>query len=418
MIKSILISFLNKNQILYDRQSGFREKHTTMFPLIEVVTQSFDNINDKLCTCAIALDIKKAFDSVNHSILLNKLSHYGIRGVCHQLLISYLLNRKQYACINDANSPMQEIKSGAPQGSVLRPILFLLYINDLSNTLLCKSRLFADDTLLLYSCDNLNKLEASCDNELLLGKLWIDANKLKINTSKSQAIIINYKLRSPRYDNQLQYNSNYIQSSAKIRYLGVIIDHKLTFLPHIQNSEAKVSGNIGILFKLNKVFPISALKTLYYALVHPLLFYGIIIWGSTNNSYLTKLRSLQNKALKAIGHLGWRTFPKQLYRQFKILKLNDLYKIELSKFVYSYISKYTPKYFDDYFIELKNANVHDTRSSSRQNLILLLYATNRVQKSIKFQGAKLWNFLPFPLKQSSRRTFLKTHKELIFQNYI
>ena len=156
--------------------------------------------------------------------------------------------------------------------------------------------MFADDTLLLYSSDNLNKLEALCNNELLLVKLWMDANKLKINTSKSQAIIINYKLRSPRCDVQLQYNSNYIQFSAKIRYLGVVIDHKLSFLPHIQNLEAKVSRNIGILFKLNKVLPISALKTLYYALVHPLLFYGIIIWGSTNNSYLTKLRSLQNKA--------------------------------------------------------------------------------------------------------------------------
>ena len=157
LIKSRLISFLNKNQNLYERQSGFREKHTTIFPLIDVVTQSFDNINDKLYTCAIALDVKKAFDSVNHSILLNKLSHYGIRGVCHKLFESYLLNRKQYVCINDANSPMQEIKSGVPQGSVLGPILFLLYINDLSNALLCKPRLFADDTLMLYSSDNLNK---------------------------------------------------------------------------------------------------------------------------------------------------------------------------------------------------------------------------------------------------------------------
>ena len=157
---------------------------------------------------------------------------------------------------------MHEIKSGVPQGSVLGPILFLLYINDLSNALLCKPRLFADDTLLLYSSDNLNKLEALCNNELLLVKRWIDANKLKINTSKSQAIIINYKLRSPRCDIQLRYNSNCIQSSAKIKHFGVVIDHNLSFLPHIQNLEAKVSRNIGILFKLNKVFPISALKTL------------------------------------------------------------------------------------------------------------------------------------------------------------
>ena len=150
---------------------------------------------------------------------------------------------------SNANSPMQEINTGVPQGSVLGPILFLLYINDLCNALLCKPRLFADDTLSLYSSDNPNKLEALCNNELLLVKLWMDANKLKINTSKSQAIIINYKLRSPRCDIQLQYNSNYIQFSAKIRYLGVVTDHKLSFLPHIQNLEAKVSRNIGILVK-------------------------------------------------------------------------------------------------------------------------------------------------------------------------
>ena len=167
-------------------------------------------------------------------------------------------------------------------------------------------------TIVIFLWYNLNKLEALCNNELLLVKLWMDANKLKINTSKYQAIIINYKLRSPRCDIQLRHNSNYIQPSAKIRYLGVVIDHKLSFLPHIRNLEAKVSRNIGILFKLNKALPISALKTLYHALVHPVLYYEIIIWGSTNNSYLTKLRFLQNKALKAVGHLGWPTSPKHL----------------------------------------------------------------------------------------------------------
>ena len=107
MIKSRLITFFNKNKILYERQSGFREKHTTTFSLIDVVTESYENIHNKLYTCAIALDIKKAFDSDNHSILLKELSHSGIRAVCHQLFESYLLNQKQYVSINDKISPKE-----------------------------------------------------------------------------------------------------------------------------------------------------------------------------------------------------------------------------------------------------------------------------------------------------------------------
>ena len=122
-----------------------------------------------------------------------------------------------------------------------------------------------------------------CDKEAFFGlfpKRHADLyHTLRSNITGGLSIVFtNYKLRSPRCDIQLRYNSNCIQSSAKIRYLGVVIDHKLIFLPHIQNLEAKVSRNIRILFQLNKVLPISALKTLYYALVHPLLFYGIIIW--------------------------------------------------------------------------------------------------------------------------------------------
>ena len=103
-------------------------------------------------------------------------------------------------------------------------------------------------------------------------------------------------------------------------------------LPSSQFGEAKLSRNVGILFKLNKDLPTSALITLYYALVHPFLFYGISVWRSTNKTFFTKLRSLQNKALKAIGHLGWHVSPKHLYSKFKILKLDDVYKTELSLF--------------------------------------------------------------------------------------
>ena len=139
------------------------------------------------------------------------------------------------------------------------------------------------------------------------------------------------------------------------------------------NLEAKLSRNVGVLFKLNKYLPTCALITLYYPLVHPFLFYGISVWGSTNKTFFTKLRSMQNKALKAIGRLGWPTSPKHLYNRFKILKLGDVYKTELSKFVHRVMSKNTPKYFDNYNTEFQEFNKHNTTSSSHKNLMLPLY---------------------------------------------
>ena len=141
----------------------------------------------------------------------------------------------------------------------------------------------------------------------------MDAKKLKINLNKSQAIVINHKLRFSKSDISLKFNSDRIRTAEKLRYVGVVIDEKLSFLSHIKMLETKVSRNIGILFEQNKYLPTSAIKTFYYALIHPFFSCGIIIWGSSNKSFSVKLKSLQNKTLKAIGRLNWRTSPIHLY---------------------------------------------------------------------------------------------------------
>ena len=264
-----------------------------MFPIIDFVSDCFDNINDKKYSCAIALDIRKAFDSVNHAILLNKLEHYGIRGVCHKLFSSYLENRKQYVCINNIKSSLQRINSGVPQGSELEPILFLLYINDLPNAFSSPPRLFADDAFLLYSSIDIHQLQSLCNSKLRQINQWMNANKLVINPKKSQACIIDYKLHSSYdYHFELNYCNYTIQISDGIKYLGVELDDKLNFLRHIKTLEAKLSRNFGILFKLKKILPTPALVTLYFALIHPFLSYGVILWGACNKSYSTNLRVL------------------------------------------------------------------------------------------------------------------------------
>ena len=149
LLKVRILSFLNRNNVLYASQSGFRSNHTTMFPLIDLITACYENINEKKYSSIIALDIKKAFDCVNHEVLFQKLDHYGFRGTSQKLLRSYFSNRRQYVQIKNFSSSLKQIGVGVPQGSVLGLLIFLIYINDLPTYFDNPPKLFADDTCLL-----------------------------------------------------------------------------------------------------------------------------------------------------------------------------------------------------------------------------------------------------------------------------
>ena len=177
-----LKNFLDKNDILFKSQYGFREKHTTQHAVIGIVNILQNNMDLKLFTCGIFLDLKKAFDTVNHSILLKKINHCGIRGIINDWFSSYLLGRSQVTEIDSNLSTINKILCGVPQGSVLGPLLFLIYINDFHNSSekfsFC---LFADDTNLLYADKNLKSLEKAVNNGLVRVSDWLNANKLTLN---------------------------------------------------------------------------------------------------------------------------------------------------------------------------------------------------------------------------------------------
>ena len=185
-----LIDFIEKHHLLYQFQFGFRKNHSTFMALVillEKVTEALDNSEFAIC---ILIDIRKAFDTVEHNILMQKLHHYGIRGNALQWFNSYLSNRQQYVNYNNTSSDMKLITCGVPQGSILGPLLFLLYINDIasvSSILFCT--LFADDTTLFYSSKNLQELSDVVNNELSQMIEWLNANRLSLNINKTHFMI-------------------------------------------------------------------------------------------------------------------------------------------------------------------------------------------------------------------------------------
>ena len=234
------MSFIEKHSILSPTQYGFRPESSTEFVILDIVSSCYENINEKLFTGLIMIDLKKAFDSVTHSILLQKLEHYGFRGNVFNLFSSYLSNRQQYVSVNNVNSSTQYIKYGVPQGSVLGPLLFLLYINDLGNSCDSTPRLFADDTCVIAKGTSPAQLEQQLNHELKQIAAWINANNLTINPSKTYALIISpfTNLNSPTLN--LFYNHHRIDVVRTVKYLGIILDNQLLFKQHIKMLESKL----------------------------------------------------------------------------------------------------------------------------------------------------------------------------------
>ena len=233
----------------------------------------------------------------------------------------------------------------------LGPILFLLYVYDLPNSTKTIPRLFANDTYLTVHQSNLSNLQIELNLELIRLSEWCKSNKLAINPSKSQLLVISSRMNELVTDFDVLLNGTTLPLSNSVKYLGVTFDSKLTFESHNKILETNLSKAVGIICKLKFVLPKDALIKLYYALFHPHLLYGLVIWRSTYPSYLMKICTLQNEVVKLIGGGTFQDRTTPFYYKLNIPKLTDLYKIDISKLTYDIVHRprHLPNNFSKYF---------------------------------------------------------------------
>ena len=370
MVAIKLTNHLELNKILYKHEYGFRRGISSEHNLLQVTNFIGPALNENKWCIGIFLDLKKAFDCVRHDILLQKLKKFGVTGVAHDWFSSYLSNRSQYVEIDGFLSTKKDLNISVLQGSVLAPLLFLCFINDLFMASALAIFLFADDTSVLDKDDNLPTLIERLNIELNKIANWVRANGMAVNTSKTKFIIfhtkgkkIDLQGKTLVYDNNeigKPYNPNLVEPLERIynnhvspslrnyKLLGVLFDEYLNFDQHIQYIAKKMSRSLFFMNRAKKILTTKSLKMLYYATVHAHLLYCPIIMSCASQSALNKLKVIQKKAIRSLSNAKYNEQTAQLFLTHQILPFEQIIEEAKLKFMHSVCYNYCQQSLTEY----------------------------------------------------------------------
>ena len=362
-ILSQLDSFFSLHNLLTDKQFGFKKNISTGMALSNVYESFISNLEQNLITCSVFIDISKAFDSVNHKRLLNKLQCYGVRGLPLQLLSSYLSGRSQYTVTNGQKSSLLPISCGVPQGSVLGPFFFSVFINDLPDITDMQATLFADDACFCLGHNCITTMERLVNLELDKINKWFQNNRLALNIGKTKFMMIHRRREEIKL--QLKINGTTLEQTDQIKYLGVVIDKKLNWKPHIINCTAKLGKCLWAITKLRPYTNIAILKLVYYSLAYPYLQYCISSWGGASTTSLQPLFVKQKLIIKSMLHQNYMSHSSPLFLKLDILKLPEIYELQIGRLMKKQIIKNTSQNI----LPLSTVHSYNTRSTSKKKLL-------------------------------------------------
>ena len=418
LVNKRLLSFLNKHDILFQNQFGFRTKHSTMHAALSITDKVQKSIEEGQYSCGIFLDFSKAFDTVDHKILLQKLRNYGIRGIALDWFASYLSNRRQFVTIGNTSSDVRSLSHGVPQGSVLGPLLFLIYINDFNrSSTFFDFHIFADDSNLFLSNHSIFELERLANDNLYLVSNWLRANKLSLNIEKTNFIIFHPPQKKLSYTPKLTISNKRIKQENYVKYLGLYIDSSLSWKFHVQHIAKKVKRCAGILSKIRYYVTKDILVQLYYALVYPFLAYSLITWGNTYSTTLKPLTILQKRIARIINFADFNAHSSPIFANLGILKLEDLIFLDNALFMHDYYSNQLPSVFSNFFKSVSEVHHYNTRLASKNKYYLPKARTNYGKFNIRFSGTKVWNSLEDDIKSMNRYLFKKNLKLFLLSKY-
>ena len=377
-----IYKFFSDNNLIYSLQFGFRQKYSTVHALISLTDTIRKNLDEGNIGCGIFVDLQKAFDTVKHDILLSKLEHYGVRDLANEWFKSYLSNRKQYLSINDYHSNLADVKFGVPQVSLLGPLLFLIYINDLSQALkFCKVHHFADDTNLIHFSKSVNRLNKHVNLNLKNLTYWLNASKIALNEKKAELAIFKHQRKKLDSPIKINLNRKRLYRSKLVKYLGIKIDESLNWKQHIHDIAIKLNRANALLYTIRNFVNRHILRTIYFAIFDTHLNYGNLIWGQNLNA-VSRIVVLQNKALRIRNFHSRDSHSSPSFKSNHILKLEDKILIENTLFINKSLSNLLPPIFKNWFTFCSDVHNYQTVSSTSDKIFKPSYRTDSFGKKI------------------------------------
>ena len=399
LIHNQLVEHIENNGLLSDYQYGFRRNRSTLHAVTQVVNHVGNNLNKKIRTVAIFIDFKKAFDCLQFPVLITKLSKLGLHQDTVEWLKDYLTNRSQSTIANDTRSPYANITQGVPQGSILGPLLYIIYANDIQD-LITKSKFafYADDTVILSSHKNIVKAFSNAQEDIDRLLSWCTLIGIHINVSKTKYMIFRGgKPVNPTSADglplELDVHQKSLERVSSYPYLGVWLDEQINFNKHASSIIGRTTAKLYQLKKLRYLLNNKAALMIYKNMILPIVEYGNIYMRSTTKENRKKLQTLQNKALKCALKKDNRYNTANLHAEANIERL----KVRRDRHTLHHIFQISQS---SNFKGWKGRASIVTRSNKKKLMILKKPRTIKYQRSITYRGPKLWNSLPLTIQKA------------------
>lgn len=417
ILKEQLQDFFEKNNLVYYGQSGFREQYSCETALQFVCANWRKEINNNKIVLSVFVDLKRAFETINRDILVAKLESYGIKEGALRLIKDYLTERYHRTVVGNNMSTKSRSCYGVPQGSVLGPLLFIVYINDIPK-LLQKSfvSLFADDTLLSVSGDNFVDVVDTLNKELDILYNWLCANKLKLNSGKTKLMVLGTRTKCNQFESGLhiiKINGTTIQRVYEMKYLGVIVDPQLTFSTHVDFLCKKLGKKIGFFRRISNDLSPWSKMIVYNTIISPHFSYCNSLLLSCPQECINRLQVLQNKCMRILLNCNIYTSVNSMLERLNWLSVGDSIKRNNIVLIFKIIHRLVPNYLAEFLV--KRFNLHGRELRSKDDFNVDFTHKSFLMGTLFQEGVRLFNVLPSGVKDIENLHTFKVEIYKIFK---
>lgn len=401
-VHDCLSSYLHEHNLLHKTQSGFRSQHSCESALVHMIDSWLDAMDNGKMVGVVLVDFKKAFDLVDHQILLSKLELYGIDNQTLIWFNTYLTHRQQQVSVNNSRSDFEPVTCGVPQGSILGPLLFLLFINDLPlYTANVSTDMYADDTTLYDIQNSQETIEQNLQLALNQLRIWCKNNGMLLNSAKTKVMLVTTNQKRQRLNNanlKLHYMDESLHMVSSEKILGVFVDNNLMWSDHVKHITKKISSNIWLLSKIKHFLSQAHRIQFYKSYVQPHIDFCNIVWGNTSESNKLKIFRLQKHACRVILDYNVEDSHEAM-NSLKMLSLYDRLFLRKAKFMFKVYNDITPTYISENFTLRNEVNTSVTLRSSASGCFVLPQPRKECYKhSMRYSGCLTWNSLPIEVK--------------------